>query len=100
MLYLWKRKVNTILLMLFTAFAFVPETIRHLTDNHEYWKKAAEDWVSVFVSVFVVTEADALQIVKLYVDGCNCLAGFGVALCTSFPCNDECVFSTEFPFQC
>ncbi|XP_078379649.1 high affinity cAMP-specific and IBMX-insensitive 3',5'-cyclic phosphodiesterase 8A-like isoform X4 [Oculina patagonica] len=26
------------------AFAFVPETIRHLTDNHEYWKKAAEDW--------------------------------------------------------
>ncbi|CAH3038306.1 unnamed protein product, partial [Pocillopora meandrina] len=28
------------------AFAFVPETIRHLTDNHEYWKKAAEEWVS------------------------------------------------------
>ncbi|XP_044179866.1 high affinity cAMP-specific and IBMX-insensitive 3',5'-cyclic phosphodiesterase 8A-like isoform X2 [Acropora millepora] len=26
------------------AFAFVPETIRHLTDNHEHWKKAAEDW--------------------------------------------------------
>lgn len=26
------------------AFAFVPETIRHLTDNHEYWKKAAEEW--------------------------------------------------------
>lgn len=88
--------------MLFTAFAFVPETIRHLTDNHEYWKKAAEDWVSVFVSVFVATEADALQnvVVKLYVDGCNCLAGFGVALCTYFPCNDECVFSIDFPFQC
>lgn len=28
------------------AFAFVPETIRHLTDNHEHWKKAAEDWDS------------------------------------------------------
>ena len=42
--------VNAVLLMLFTAFAFVPETIRHLTDNHEYWKKAAEDWVRVFVS--------------------------------------------------
>lgn len=31
----------------FVAFAFVPETIRHLTDNHEHWKKAAEDWVRV-----------------------------------------------------
>lgn len=37
--------------MLFAAFAFVPETIRHLTDNHEYWKKAAEDWVSNLILV-------------------------------------------------
>lgn len=25
------------------AFAFVPETIRHLTDNYDYWKRAAEE---------------------------------------------------------
>ena len=34
----------------FVAFAFVPETIRHLTDNHEHWKKAAEDWVRVIIT--------------------------------------------------
>ncbi|XP_032227303.1 high affinity cAMP-specific and IBMX-insensitive 3',5'-cyclic phosphodiesterase 8A isoform X2 [Nematostella vectensis] len=25
------------------AFAYVPETIRHLTDNYDYWKKAADE---------------------------------------------------------
>ena len=28
------------------AFACVPETIRHLTDNYDFWKNAAEELVS------------------------------------------------------
>ncbi|XP_020904916.1 high affinity cAMP-specific and IBMX-insensitive 3',5'-cyclic phosphodiesterase 8A isoform X2 [Exaiptasia diaphana] len=28
------------------AFALVPETIRHLTDNYDYWKKKADELVS------------------------------------------------------
>ena len=39
--------------VLIVAFAFVPETIRHLTDNYEYWRRAAEELVRLVFSLIV-----------------------------------------------
>ena len=51
------KLISSCFLVAFVAFAFVPETIRHLTDNHEHWKKAAEDWVRV-ISKFLAKYND------------------------------------------
>ena len=41
--------------LFFVAFAHVPETICHLTNNYEYWKQEAEEkvWLSLVVATLL-----------------------------------------------